>query len=184
MESPQSKAGLGLLVALILFIISLAFIIGYLVTLLLDIPIRLGMPFPFFMLGIGVLVAAALLLAWLFKFRKVGDILVSTYVTIKKAVKGIPFEKPSGRVEPLVVAGPYSYVRHPLYLNVMLLIVGWWLVLDYTFIALGGVFLFLWFYFFLEELEERELRTLYGEEYERYAQRVPKMVPFTKLKKR
>jgi protein-S-isoprenylcysteine O-methyltransferase Ste14 len=145
---------------------------------------RLGMPLPVTLLGVAVLVAAALLLAWFFKFRRIGDVLVSTYVTIRKMVKRIPLEMPSGRVEPLVVAGPYKYVRHPLYLNVMLLIVGWWLVLDYTFIILGGFFLFIWFYFFLEELEERELRMLYGEQYKRYADEVPKMVPFTKLKKR
>ena len=184
MENPPSKAGLGLVVALILFIISLAFIIGYLVSLLLDIPLRLGLPLPVFILGIAILAAAVLLLAWLFKFRRMGDILVSTYVTVRKAVKGIPFEKPSGRVEPLVVVGPYKYMRHPLYFNVMLLIVGWWLVLDYTFIAIGGAFLFLWFYFFLEDLEERELRLLYGEAYEKYASEVPKMVPFTKIRRK
>jgi len=83
----------------------------------------------------------------------------------------------AGRVEPLVVAGPYKYVRHPLYLNVMLLIIGWWLVLDYTFIALGGVFLFIWFYFFLEELEERELRQRFGTAHEEYCRRVPRFVP-------
>jgi len=184
MENPQSRAGLGLLVAFILFIILLAFIIGYLVALLLDVPIRLGMPLPVTIVGVAVLVAAALLLAWFFKFRKIGDVLVSTYVTVRKMVRRIPLEKPAGRVESLVVAGPYRYVRHPLYLNVMLLVIGWWLVLGYTFILLGGAFLFIWFYFFLEEFEERELKMLYGEEYERYADEVPKMVPFTKLKKR
>lgn len=180
MESSPSSAGLGLLVALILFIISLAFILGYLVVLLLDLPFRLGLPLPFLMLGVAILAAAALLLAWLFKFRRIGDILASTYITIWKAVKGIPFERPEGRTEPLIVMGPYRYVRHPLYLDVIILIVGWWLVLDYTFIALGAVFLFVWFYFFLEELEERELRLLYGEEYLRYASEVPKMIPFKK----
>lgn len=183
MGSSPSNAGFGLLAVLILFIISLAFILGYLVVLLLDMPLRLGLPLPFAVLGIAILAAAVLLLAWLFKFRRMKDIAVSTYVTIRKAIKGIPLEKPSGRVEPLVVAGPYRYMRHPLYFNVMLLITGSWLVLDYTFVAIGGVFLFIWFYFFLEELEERELRLLYGEEYKRYAERVPKMVPFTKLKK-
>jgi protein-S-isoprenylcysteine O-methyltransferase Ste14 len=184
MESPPSKVGLGLLVAAILFIVSLAFILGYLVILLLDLPVRLGLPLPFFILGIAVLAATALLLAWLFKFRRIGDIAISTYVTVRKAIKGIPFEVPSGRVEPLVVVGPYKYVRHPLYLNVILLAIGWWLVLDYTFIILGGVFLFLWFYFFLEELEEKELRLLYGEAYENYAREVPKMVPFTRLRRK
>lgn len=184
MENPQNRVGLGLLVVFILFIILLAFIIGYLVALLLDMPMRFGLPLPITILGVAILVTAALLLAWFFKFRRIGDVLVSTYVTVRKTVKRIPLEKPSGRVEPLVVAGPYRYVRHPLYLNVILLIVGWWLVLDYTFIILGGILLFIWFYFFLEELEERELRMLYGEQYERYIDEVPKMVPFTKLKKR
>jgi protein-S-isoprenylcysteine O-methyltransferase Ste14 len=184
MEKPPSKAGLVLLVALILFIVSLAFIIGYLVVLLLNIPIRLGLPFPFFILGIAVLAAAALLLAWFFKFRRIGDVAVSTYVTVRKAIKGIPFEEPLGRVEQLVVVGPYKYVRHPLYFNVILLTVGWWLVLDFTFIIFGGAFLFLWFYFFLEDLEEKELRLLYGEAYAEYAREVPKMVPFTKLRRK
>lgn len=182
MESPPSKVGLGLLAGLILFIISLAFILGYLVLLILDIPVRLGLPFPFLILGIAILAAAALLLAWFFKFRRVRDVAASTYVTVRKWVKRIPLEKPSGREEPLVVVGPYRYVRHPLYSNIILLLVGLWLVLDYTVILLGSGFLFIWFYFFLENLEERELRLLYGEAYEKYAREVPKMVPFTKIR--
>lgn len=184
MERTQSRVGLLLLVILIIVIFVLALIIGYLVTLLLDIPIRLGIPLPITLLGIMILIAACLLFAWFFRFRRPADILVSTYITVRKAVKRIPFERPAGRQEPLVVAGPYRYVRHPLYLDVILLVIGLWLVLDYTAILLGGILLFLWFYFFLEEVEERELRLLYGEAYEEYASEVPKMVPFTKPRRK
>jgi len=152
--------------------------------LLLRIPIRLGMPFPFFIFGIAILAAAALFLAWFFKFRRIRDVAISTYVTVRKWAKRIPPEKPSGREEPLVVVGPYRLVRHPLYFSIMLLTVGLWLVLDYSFILLGGIFLFAWFYFFLEDLEERELRMLYGEAYEKYAREVPKMIPFTKIRRK
>jgi protein-S-isoprenylcysteine O-methyltransferase Ste14 len=184
MESPPNKAGLGLLAGLIVFIISLAFLLGYLAVLVLDIPVRLGLPLPFLVLGAAILAAAVLLFAWLFRFRRPKDIAVSTFVTVRKWVKRIPFEKPSGREEPLIVVGPYRFVRHPIYFNIMLLLMGLWLVFDYTFIILGSGFLFLWFYFFLEDLEERELRLLYGEAYEKYASEVPKMVPFTKILRR
>ena len=84
----------------------------------------------------------------------------------------------------MVVVGPYRYMRHPLYFNIILMFAGLWLALDYTFIILGDAFLFLWFYFFLEDLEERELRLLYSEDYEKYAREVPKMIPFTKIRRK
>ncbi len=182
MENRPSSIGLGLLAGLILFIMLLAFILGYLVVILLDIPIRLGLPLPFLILGIAASAAAILLLAWFFKFRHPRDIAISTYVTVCKLVGRIPIERPSMREEPLVVVGPYKYVRHPLYFNIILLLVGLWLIFDYTLMLLGSGFLFIWFYFFLENLEERELRLLYGEAYDKYAQDVPKMVPFTKIR--
>ena len=88
-----------------------------------------------------------------------------------------------GRTESLVVQGPYKHVRHPLYLGVVSLIAGWSLLLDYTFLLLSAIFMFLWFNFVVAPFEERELKAMFGEDYEQYSKEVPKMIPFTKRKK-
>jgi protein-S-isoprenylcysteine O-methyltransferase Ste14 len=106
--------------------------------------------------------------------------LASTYVTFSKAARGrINLEQGSSRSEPLVFGGPHRYVRHPLYSDVVLLLLGWWLLLDYTFLFFSALFLLLWFSCVVTRFEERELEVLYGNEYEEYAHRVPRIIPFT-----
>jgi protein-S-isoprenylcysteine O-methyltransferase Ste14 len=78
-----------------------------------------------------------------------------------------------------VVRGPYRYVRHPLYFDVVLLFLGWWLLLDYTFLLVAALFLLLWFSCVVTRFEERELKALFGDDYEEYARRVPRIIPFT-----
>jgi len=63
------------------------------------------------------------------------------------------------------------------------LTVGWGLLLDYTFLLLSAIFMFLWFNFVVAPFEERELIAMFGEEYEQYSNEVPRMIPFTKRKK-
>jgi protein-S-isoprenylcysteine O-methyltransferase Ste14 len=98
--------------------------------------------------------------------------------------RGAPLQKLSGRTEPLVVQGTYRYVRHPLYLGVVLLVLGWWLLLDYSFLLVSAIFLLLWFNFVVANFEEKELRAIFGEQYEQYSKEVPKMIPFTKRGKK
>lgn len=88
-------------------------------------------------------------------------------------------EERSGRTEPLIVKGPYRYVRHPLYSDVVLLLLGWWLLLDYSFLLISALLLLLWFGFVVTRFEERELRAIFGDDYEEYSRRVPRIVPFT-----
>lgn len=108
------------------------------------------------------------------------DILISTYVTFSKVRGGrVRLEERSIRTEPLVVKGPYRYVRHPLYSAVVLLLLGWWLLLDYTFLLISDLLLLLWFNFVVTRFEERELRAIFGDDYEQYASRVPRIIPFT-----
>lgn len=75
------------------------------------------------------------------------------------------------RKESLVIQGPYKYTRNPKYFGVILWWVGLWLALDYTPLLVSAVFIFLFFYFVVIPLEEKELRELFGEQYEEYAKR-------------
>jgi protein-S-isoprenylcysteine O-methyltransferase Ste14 len=176
--APRIKA--FVLVPLAVFIVMLFFLtVGYLATLAVQIPPRLGFPLSVRVIGFLILLSGFLFLGWLFIDRAPVNVLVSTYVTFSKAARRIPIEERSGRTEPLVVKGPYQYVRHPLYSGVLLLFLGWWLLLDLSFILVSTLLLLLWFNFVVAPFEEKELRAMFGEDYEHYAKRVPRIIPFT-----
>ena len=178
------KAKAFLSVPFIVFSVFAIFVaLGYVAGIVLGVPSSFGFVFPIRLAGVLVLASGFGLLGWLFKFRKPVYILTSTYMTLVKAIGRVPVGDSEGRTESLVVQGPYKHVRHPLYLGVVSLIVGWWLLLDYTFLLLSAIFMFLWFNFVVAPFEERELRAMFGEEYEQYSNEVPRMIPFTKRKK-
>jgi len=158
--------------------------LGYVVITIIGVPFSLGLALPARLIGLLLLASGLLLLGWLFRYRKPADILISTYFTLLKAAKRAPLEKLSGRTEPLVIQGPYLYLRHPLYLGVVLLVLGWWLVLDYSFLLFSAALLLLWFNFVVAHFEEKELRAIFGEQYEQYSKEVPRMIPFTKRHKK
>jgi len=152
-------------------------VVGYVLCVALEIPLRLHLPGALRAVGIIVLAAGSAVYIWLWRHRSPVDILVSTYVSWTKLLKGVPREDPAERSEPLVVTGPHRYVRHPLYAAAMLLVVGWWLLLDYTFLLLLVAFMFLWLNFVVAPFEERELAALFGPEYDAYAKRTPRFLP-------
>jgi protein-S-isoprenylcysteine O-methyltransferase Ste14 len=96
---------------------------------------------------------------------------------MRQATRGAQVPGVPARTEPLILSGPQRYVRHPLYLAVLVVILGWWLFLDYTLLLLLILFFFLWFRLVVIRFEERELRALFPEEYEAYARAVPMIFP-------
>jgi len=174
----------ALLVSVIVFaVFAVSITLGYLICIITGIPSSFGFMLPLRLFGIFVFASGSILLLWLFKFRKPVDIVNSTYVTITKAISGVPLEDQYARTETLVIQGPYKYVRHPLYFDVVLLMVGWWLLLDYSFLLLSAIFLLLWFNYIVAPFEEKELKAIFGEQYERYSKEVPRIIPFTKRRK-
>ena len=164
-------------------VLALFLALGYLFVAILGIPLSLGFVLHVRLFGALLLVVGFLFLLWLFKYRKPADILVSTYVTFSK-VRGVSLEKPLGRTEPLVIQGPYRYVRHPLYLGVLLLVLGFWILLDYASLLFSAMLLLLWFNFVVAPFEEKELRAMFGDQYQQYSREVPRMIPLTKWRKR
>jgi len=181
----ETKAKAIILVPLVVFTVVVAFFtLGYLLTIAFQIPPKLRFPLPIRLIGLLTLVLSFLFFGWLFRYRRPVDILVSTYVSFSKVKRRVRLEERSRRTEPLVVKGPYRYVRHPLYLGVVLLVLGWWLLLDYSFLLISIILLLLWFNFVVAPFEEKELRAIFGEDYERYAKGVPKIIPFTRRREK
>lgn len=81
----------------------------------------------------------------------------------------------------LTVAGPYAYLRHPLYLGTLLIGAGF-LIMAWSPIAFAFAALFVLVYFgyympYKDRIESARLESLYGDAYRRYAASVPRLVP-------
>jgi hypothetical protein len=158
-------------------------LLGYLLGLALGIPARLGLPPAVRVVGIAVLGLGFTFLVWVFRYRRPGEVLVSTYVSMRKAVRGTSPAEQSSRTEPLIIEGPQRCVRNPMYLADVVMFLGWWLALDYTFLLFLTLFFFLWFNLVVIPFEERELKALYGNDYDRYARAVPRFFPSLKRRR-
>jgi protein-S-isoprenylcysteine O-methyltransferase Ste14 len=93
------------------------------------------------------------------------------------ALKGIGTPAPVAPTRHLVVSGLYRHVRNPMYVGVVLAIVGQalWLgsmaLLGYAAAVFAAFFLFVLLY------EEPALRRQFGAEYESYRRHVPRWLP-------
>jgi protein-S-isoprenylcysteine O-methyltransferase Ste14 len=89
--------------------------------------------------------------------------------------RGTPL--PTDPPRELVVSGLYRYVRNPIYVSVILILLGhfiwfgYWSLLLYAGLAFVGTHLFVTFY------EEPSLRKRFGRAYEDYLSKVPRWLP-------
>jgi protein-S-isoprenylcysteine O-methyltransferase Ste14 len=94
-----------------------------------------------------------------------------------KALVGYPELKPEERPGRLVIAGPFAVVRHPTYLAHLVILLGVFLITNYTGAGLLALLDFFISYFLIVPLEERELLNRFGDDYRMYRNRVPKFFP-------
>lgn len=78
----------------------------------------------------------------------------------------------------LCTDGPYRYVRHPLYLGSMLAAVGFAVMMNVIWGWIVVLPLFALLYTSQVIIEERHLRTTYGQPHADYAARVPMLLPW------
>jgi protein-S-isoprenylcysteine O-methyltransferase Ste14 len=76
----------------------------------------------------------------------------------------------------LAVTGPYARIRHPQYAGFVLIMLGFLLQWP-TLVTLVMFPILVFMYVRLALAEEREVRTQFGAEYERYAAHTPRFVP-------
>ena len=85
------------------------------------------------------------------------------------------------KTESLTVAGPYAYVRHPLYLGSLLIGTGFALIthtaLGYALWVAGMVGYFAYYLPYKSRIEGARLEALFGDDYRRYTAAVPEIFP-------
>jgi protein-S-isoprenylcysteine O-methyltransferase Ste14 len=84
-----------------------------------------------------------------------------------------PIEPPKA----LVARGLYRLVRNPMYVGVLLLILGQALLFTSGALLAYALLLFLIFHIFVIAYEEPTLRRLFGSSYDQYCRAVPRWVP-------
>ena len=83
----------------------------------------------------------------------------------------------SGEGTFLIQAGPYSLVRNPMYLGILLIGLGIVLMLFKWWVASVFLFIFILRYVLLIFKEEKKLLKIFPEEYPRYQLQVPRLLP-------
>ncbi len=85
--------------------------------------------------------------------------------------------------ESLVQNGLYRYSRNPMYLSVVILVLGEGLLLQSPIIMTWGIVSFFLFHFVVCFLEEPHLKKKHKEEYENYLKNTPRWIGIPKPKK-
>ncbi|MBI5086491.1 MAG: isoprenylcysteine carboxylmethyltransferase family protein [Acidobacteria bacterium] len=93
------------------------------------------------------------------------------------ALQGLGTPAPAFPTRHLIITGCYRYVRNPMYVAVVAIIAGQWLVFADVRVLGYGVLVWLGFHCFVVTYEEPTLRTAYGPEYELYSAGVRRWIP-------
>ncbi len=84
-----------------------------------------------------------------------------------------PFDAP----KQLVVRGLYRYVRNPMYIGVLSVLLGEVLLFESLALLVYTAVVFCCFYLFVVFYEEPTLRQTFGQSYKRYCESVPRWLP-------
>ncbi len=112
--------------------------------------------------GLGLVIAGAAGLSWCIFFF---------------STKGSGTLSPLDPATKLVTGGLYGYIRNPMYLCVLSVILGEILFFNSTFLVVYGGVVFLAFHLFITYYEEPYLRKTFGKEYEDYCAKVRRWLP-------
>jgi protein-S-isoprenylcysteine O-methyltransferase Ste14 len=115
--------------------------------------------------------------------RLVGVLLIAAGLTVlldsfaRFALQGLGTPAPILPTRHLVVSGLFRYVRNPMYIAVVSLILGQGLFFGSILVLEYGVAVFVGFYLFVLIYEEPTLLNSYGREYEEFCANVPRWIP-------
>jgi protein-S-isoprenylcysteine O-methyltransferase Ste14 len=116
-------------------------------------------------------------------FRLAGAMLITLGIIglldsfVRFALQGLGTPAPVFPTRHLVVTGLYRYVRNPMYLAVVITILGQSLILgNVTLLEYAGL-VWLFFYMFVLVYEEPTLRATFGSEYKAFCAEVPRWIP-------
>jgi len=95
---------------------------------------------------------------------------------ISFAIKGKGTLSPADPTKKLVVTGLYNYSRNPMYVGVILILIGEALFFQSTKLLLYSILIYTAFYFFIILFEEPRLRKDFGQEYINYCKKVRRFI--------
>jgi protein-S-isoprenylcysteine O-methyltransferase Ste14 len=116
-------------------------------------------------------------------FRFIGALLIAAGIPVlfesfgRFALQGIGTPAPIFPTQNLVVKGFYHYVRNPMYVAVVSVILGQALLLGNIRVLAYGIFVWLAMHLFVLIYEEPTLRKSFGAEYETFCAHVPRWIP-------
>ena len=93
------------------------------------------------------------------------------------ALQGVGTPAPVLPTRHLVVSGLYQYVRNPMYVGVLWVLLGQGLLLGDGRLLAYALLLWLGFHVFIVGYEEPTLRRSFGTEYEAFRRNVPRWIP-------
>lgn len=123
-------------------------------------------------------------------FRLVGVFLIAAGLPVlldsftRFALQGFGTPAPIFPTRHLVVSGLYQYVRNPMYVAVVSLILGQGLFFGSVRVLEWGVAVWVGFHLFVLLYEEPILRKNYGPEYEDFCAKVPRWIPHLRPRRR
>ncbi|MDT7831087.1 isoprenylcysteine carboxylmethyltransferase family protein [Flavobacteriaceae bacterium S356] len=101
---------------------------------------------------------------------------IMLWCIISFAVKGRGTLSPVDPTKKLVVSGLYYFSRNPMYVGVVLMLIGEALFLQSADLWVYSLFIFITFNIFILLVEEPRLRKDFGEEYHLYCQKVRRWI--------
>jgi protein-S-isoprenylcysteine O-methyltransferase Ste14 len=116
-------------------------------------------------------------------FRWIGVLLIAAGVPVlldsfaRFALKGLGTPAPVFPTRHLVVSGLYRYVRNPMYVAVVGVILGQGMLFGSVRVLEYGFFVWLAFHLFVLIYEEPTLRRSFGEEYKTFCAHVGRWIP-------
>jgi len=116
-------------------------------------------------------------------FRVIGTLMIAAGIAVvsdsfaRFALQGLGTPAPILPTRHLVVSGLYRYVRNPMYVGVLGIILGQGLLFGDGRLLAYGVLLWLGFHVFIVGYEEPTLRRSFGAEYEAFRSNVPRWIP-------
>jgi len=96
---------------------------------------------------------------------------------LRFALEGLGTPAPVAPTRHLVVSGSYRYVRNPMYVAVVSIVLGQALLFGSERLLLYGVIVWLCMHVFVVAYEEPVLRRTFGAEYENFRAHVPRWIP-------
>jgi len=116
-------------------------------------------------------------------FRVIGAVIIAAGIAVvldsfaRFALQGLGTPAPILPTSHLVVSGLYRYVRNPMYVGVLAIILGQGLLFGDGRLFAYGVLLWLAVHIFVVGYEEPTLRRSFGPDYEVFRRNVPRWIP-------